>query len=166
LTALHRWVEAEATFQATLATAHVQETPRLLWRIQVALGQLYQAQGRAAEAEQAFAVARTVIDQIAATIPDVALRDNFVRQTQALLPPAQAVTPRRAAKENYAGLTRRECEVAALVAEGKSNRAIAEALVISERTVEGHVAHLLSKLGFTSRAQLAVWMVEKGLPNQ
>ncbi|MDF3307372.1 LuxR C-terminal-related transcriptional regulator [Rhodococcus sp. T2V] len=59
------------------------------------------------------------------------------------------------------GLTRREQQVAELVAEGLSNRAIAERLVISQRTVEGHVEHSLVKLGFTSRTQLAAWVHEQ-----
>jgi non-specific serine/threonine protein kinase len=54
-------------------------------------------------------------------------------------------------------------EVAALIASGKSNREIAELLVVGERTIETHVGHVLSKLGFTSRAQVAAWAVEKGL---
>ena len=51
----------------------------------------------------------------------------------------------------------REREVAALVAEGMSNKDIAAKLVIAPRTAENHVAHVLQKLGFTSRAQVAVW---------
>jgi DNA-binding CsgD family transcriptional regulator len=54
-------------------------------------------------------------------------------------------------------LTLREREVAARIAEGLSNREIAQRLVISETTVEVHVKHILSKLGFRSRAQVAVW---------
>jgi predicted ATPase/DNA-binding CsgD family transcriptional regulator len=56
-------------------------------------------------------------------------------------------------------LTLREREVAALVADGLSNRAIAARLVISQRTVDGHVERILAKLGFTSRAQVAAWAV-------
>ncbi len=55
-------------------------------------------------------------------------------------------------------LTRRESEVAALIAEGLSNRAIAERLSVSERTVEHHVAATFGKLGLRSRAQLAAFM--------
>ncbi len=58
------------------------------------------------------------------------------------------------------GLTRREREIAALLADGLSNKEIATKLVISRRTAEGHVEHILSKLGFTSRAQVAVWVAE------
>ncbi|TMC47328.1 MAG: helix-turn-helix transcriptional regulator [Chloroflexi bacterium] len=54
-------------------------------------------------------------------------------------------------------LTAREREVAALVATGLSNKEIAEKLVISERTAEGHVERILGKLGFRSRSQIASW---------
>lgn len=55
-------------------------------------------------------------------------------------------------------LTRREMEVAALVSEGLSNRQIAATLVISQRTAEAHVGHILGKLGFCSRSQVAAWV--------
>jgi predicted ATPase/DNA-binding CsgD family transcriptional regulator len=55
-------------------------------------------------------------------------------------------------------LTRRQQEIAALVAEGLTNREIAERLVITQRTAEGHVATILGKLSFTSRKQLASWV--------
>jgi non-specific serine/threonine protein kinase len=57
-------------------------------------------------------------------------------------------------------LTKREREVVDLVAEGLTNREIATRLVISPRTAQGHVEHILTKLGFTSRAQIAAWIVE------
>ena len=60
------------------------------------------------------------------------------------------------------GLTRRESEVAALVARGLSNREVAAELYLSVRTVEVHVDHILSKLGFRSRTQLAAWAHEEG----
>jgi DNA-binding CsgD family transcriptional regulator len=58
-------------------------------------------------------------------------------------------------------LTARERDVAVLLAEGLSNRDIAAKLVISEMTVEVHVKHILNKLGFRSRAQVAAWMAER-----
>jgi DNA-binding CsgD family transcriptional regulator len=60
-------------------------------------------------------------------------------------------------------LTPRECEVAALVAQGLTNRQIAETLVISDRTADNHVSHILDKLGLSSRAQVAAWAVSHGL---
>jgi predicted ATPase/DNA-binding CsgD family transcriptional regulator len=58
-------------------------------------------------------------------------------------------------------LTRREREIAELIAGGMSNKEIAKALVIAQRTAEGHVEHILFKLGFTSRAQVAAWVAER-----
>jgi non-specific serine/threonine protein kinase len=60
-------------------------------------------------------------------------------------------------------LTRREAEVAALVARGLTNRDIAGQLFVSVRTVEVHVDHILTKLGFHTRTQLAAWVHEEGL---
>jgi DNA-binding NarL/FixJ family response regulator len=70
-----------------------------------------------------------------------------------VLPPGDAVE----------GLTAREREVVALVARGLTNRQVAEAMVVSERTAEWHVANTLGKLGLTTRAQLAVWASHRGL---
>ncbi|RYE38528.1 MAG: response regulator transcription factor, partial [Hyphomicrobiales bacterium] len=58
-------------------------------------------------------------------------------------------------------LTKRERQVADLIAEGLTNQAIADRLVISPRTAQGHVEHILAKLGFTSRTQVAAWVVER-----
>jgi DNA-binding NarL/FixJ family response regulator len=58
---------------------------------------------------------------------------------------------------NSRQLTRREQDVAALVAKGLSNSQIAAVLVISPRTVETHVEHIMDKLGCGSRAQIAAW---------
>jgi DNA-binding NarL/FixJ family response regulator len=63
----------------------------------------------------------------------------------------------------YGGLTSREQEIAALLTRGLSNRVIALELVISPATVAKHVANIMEKLGFTSRAQIAVWAAAHGL---
>jgi DNA-binding NarL/FixJ family response regulator len=62
------------------------------------------------------------------------------------------------------GLTRREAEIAMLLAEGLSNRQIAERLVISQRTAETHVNNILGKLGLTSRTGVARWVAEHLTP--
>jgi pimeloyl-ACP methyl ester carboxylesterase/DNA-binding CsgD family transcriptional regulator len=72
--------------------------------------------------------------------------------------PAQEISP-----QGFLTLTRREREVAALLGKGNSNQAIADTLVVSERTVEWHTSNILSKLGLQSRSQIAVWAVEHGL---
>lgn len=66
-------------------------------------------------------------------------------------------------KEKFQGLSKRERETAVLVAQGKSNRAIAQVMTIGEKTVETYVTRILNKLGFDSRVQIATWVVEKGL---
>ena len=67
--------------------------------------------------------------------------------------------PSRAAPTDERSLlTRRELQIAELVAEGLTNRDIANRLVISQRTAEGHVENILTKLGFTSRTQIAAWV--------
>jgi len=73
------------------------------------------------------------------------------------LPPSTAAVDPAAA----AGLTKREWEIADLVARGMSNREIAAALVISQRTAEGHIEHIFAKLNFNSRSQLAFWVAEQ-----
>ncbi len=60
-------------------------------------------------------------------------------------------------------LTEREREVICLVARGQSNQAIAQALVISERTVKTHVSNILSKLDLSDRTQLAIFAFQNGL---
>jgi non-specific serine/threonine protein kinase len=72
-------------------------------------------------------------------------------------------SPKRpSSSRGTADLTKREREVADLVAEGLTNKQIAARLVISPRTAQGHVEHLLAKLGFASRTQIAAWVVEQG----
>jgi len=61
------------------------------------------------------------------------------------------------------GLTRREREVLQLLVDGRSNRAIAEFLSLSERTVENHVLHILTKLNLDSRTAAATYAVRHGL---
>ena len=64
-------------------------------------------------------------------------------------------------------LTAREREIAAHLGAGETNRQIAAALVVSERTVDGHVANILRKLGFRTRSQVAAWITsEQVTPNR
>ncbi len=80
--------------------------------------------------------------------------DGVAYALGARLPGRSSVAPR---SEASSVLTARESQVSALVGQGLTDREVAERLVISRRTAEGHVANSLMKLGFTSRAQLAAW---------
>jgi len=66
-------------------------------------------------------------------------------------------------KEKLGGLTAREFEVAVLIAQGKSNREIAETMTVTVKTVEANVTRILRKLGFDSRVQIAAWVIENDL---
>ncbi|HEX4836171.1 MAG TPA: tetratricopeptide repeat protein [bacterium] len=79
-------------------------------------------------------------------------------------PPAALAAPDGRSPGRLPGpLTRREQEVTALIAQGRTNREIARALVVTEGTAANHVQHILNKLGLNSRAQIAAWAVEHGL---
>ncbi len=95
---------------------------------------------------------------------EVARRDGGDLELEDAVAYALNEKPRAAASSSADGmttLTRRERQVADLVAQGLTNKAIAAKLVISQRTAQGHVEHVLAKLGFTSRAQIAAWVVER-----
>src|SRR5262249_36504313 len=77
--------------------------------------------------------------------------------------PAPVITPPEPASPDSGPLTRREREVAVRVAQGLTNRLIADDLVLSERTVDSHVSNILRKLDVTHRAQIAAWVTERGL---
>jgi DNA-binding NarL/FixJ family response regulator len=73
--------------------------------------------------------------------------------------PLPKAEPKRPAAHKRAGrITRRQREVALLIGQGMTNRQIGQALGLSEHTVANHVAKILKKLGFRSRAQVAAWM--------
>ncbi|MCU0521855.1 MAG: response regulator transcription factor, partial [Anaerolineae bacterium] len=75
----------------------------------------------------------------------------------------QVVRPPTPAKPALPEITERELEVLQLVAEGMSNREIASALVVSEKTVKTHVSSLLSKLSLNDRTQLAIYALRAGI---
>jgi DNA-binding NarL/FixJ family response regulator len=79
----------------------------------------------------------------------------------------QAIAAPPRAEPDPEELTEREREVLVLLAEGRSNKEIARHLHVSERTVKGHVGHVLGKLGLVSRTQAAIYAVAHGVaPDQ
>jgi non-specific serine/threonine protein kinase len=99
-------------------------------------------QGYAMRLDQAIAHAMAPREPVAGTVSIAA--DPRVAQTSGQLTPRQR-------------------EVAALIAQGLTNRQIAERLVVTERAAAAHVEHILDKLGVGSRAQIAVWASQHGL---
>jgi DNA-binding CsgD family transcriptional regulator len=121
------------------------------------------AHGRQDEATAGFAAARALVDELAAEVPDEALRAGFLTDAAALFPAAPGPAARRLVEASPGGLTAREREVARLLTRGLSNREIAAALFVSEWTAATHIRNILAKLGLTSRTQIAAWAVEQGL---
>jgi len=139
------------------------ESLPLVWQIHRLLGWLHKKQKNMEQSEREFAGARQVLQTIAANIQEEGLRAAFLQAALETLPGERKLTRRQSEAEQFGGLTPRERDVARFLSQGKSNREIAEGLFLSERTVENHISNILMKLGFTSRAQVAVWASEKGL---
>ena len=163
LAGLERWSEATASLGMARDEARRQGARPLLVRIDAAQGAVHLGERRRLEARRSFDTARATANEIASALDDSAIAAIFRAGVDLLAPPPAKPTSDQAAKAEYGGLTRRERDTAALIAQGKPNRAIARLLGIGERTVEGYVASALAKLGFSSRAQIAVWAAEQGL---
>lgn len=163
LLALKCLEEAAEALKTAKLGAEQRQAPSILWRIHRSLGRVYHLLQREDQAEREFAAARHLIQKLASTIYDTSLCERFVHSALDLLPKEKPSLLRGAVKQAFGGLTPREREVAVLVVQGKTSREMADLLVVSERTAEVHVSNILGKLGFTSRAQIAAWAVEKGL---
>ncbi len=166
LSALGRDPEAIQVLEEARRGAKLQQYLPLLWQIERSLGRAYQRQRCLEEAQQAFASARQGIALLSENIEDPVQRSHFEQTAYATLPKEKPVSPRRATADEYDGLTEREREVAALIGQGKSNAEMAGLLVVSKRTVETYVSRVLSKLGLTSRSQIALWTRDKGLASR
>ncbi|MEU6560318.1 ATP-binding protein [Nocardia nova] len=135
---------AETLQRSTVRLAHV---------ITSAVGEKVGEQVRGALGDNGF---RTAYEAGAAMTLTAAI-DFALRRAPA------AETPSFPSRTAPSPLTRRETDVARLVAAGHSNKRIAADLVISVRTAETHVEHILTKLGFTSRTQIAAWVHDQRL---
>ncbi len=109
------------------------------------LGQALHECGDAEGADSAFRAAETIFEQIGARVDA-----RRIRESQAAAP-----TP--------GGLTARELDVLRLVAAGLGNKAIAEELFLSEKTVSRHVSNIFAKIGVSSRASATVFAFQEGL---
>jgi NarL family two-component system response regulator LiaR len=91
------------------------------------------------------------------------LHPNIARKLMDATRVAHQTGPGGEAQALAADLTEREREVVRLVAQGRSNSEIAQALVISDKTVKTHVSNILSKLDLQDRTQLAIYAIKNGL---
>ena len=164
LAALGRTDEAEALLLSVREIVQRQGVRPLIWRTHLALGSLYEAAGRSTDAQPEYLAARQIVEALAASLPEPDLRDELLRRTLAMLPRSYRPSTRQVSTTaRPGGLTARESEVAAMIAHGSTNREIAEALVLGERTIETHVSNILGKLNVTSRREVARWAAAHGL---
>jgi DNA-binding CsgD family transcriptional regulator len=143
--AIGRPDDAIRHLRAAIDSGHRAGMPPMVAQATYQLARVLARRTRPGDRDEARALAAT-----AAALADRLGMRPLQRQARDL---ATALTDHRPG-----GLTRREQEIAALVARGLSNREIAAASHISERTVESHVQHILDKLGFTNRTQIAAWV--------
>jgi DNA-binding NarL/FixJ family response regulator len=146
-----RHAEAVAHFDHAIERWHAMEAPYEEARAQLRRAESLLRQNEPSARAQGLrdlAVARATFQSLGAAL-NLAAVDTLLQRHQS--PPVRR-----------GGLTPRERQVIALIAQGLSNRQIAEALVISEKTAEVHVGNILGKLGFSSRAQAAAYAVEQG----
>jgi DNA-binding CsgD family transcriptional regulator len=121
--------------------------PYMAARVRVLVALAYSALGDNDAFELELAAARTIFDELGAA-PDLARVDSFSC---------------RAESAQQSGLTPRELQVLSLVASGKTNRAIAAELVLSEKTVDRHVSNIFVKVGVSSRAAATAFAYEHRL---
>lgn len=162
LHALGGSTEADLVLRGASRACEAHGMLALQWRVQLALGKVQHVLRRPQAAQEQYDAARGFIEQLAASLPgDVA--QQFTARALALIPRLPRPSSSQMARAAHGGLTAREREVAALIAEGRTNREIAAELVLSERTVEKHVENVMHKLDFTTRAQVAVWAAGQNL---
>jgi len=123
------------------------EAPYLAARVRVLVGQACRALGDDEGAGLELDAARTVFKQLGAG-PDLARIESLTRD---------------AATDHLAGLTRRELQVLRLVSAGKTNKAIASELSLSEKTVDRHLSNILTKLNVPSRAAATAYAYQHKL---
>jgi DNA-binding NarL/FixJ family response regulator len=123
------------------------EAPHEAARTRALIGLACRALGDEDGAEMELDAARWAFQELGAT-PDVASVESLSRKGSA---------------EAASGLTAREVEVRRLVAAGKTNRAIATDLFLSEKTVARHVSNIFGKLGLSTRAAATAHAYEHGL---
>jgi non-specific serine/threonine protein kinase len=162
---------ARALYQEHLATARELGSTFHVGNVLGQLGSLAAAQGQPARAARLLGAAAGFheasltrsIPLIEALVAEAAGRRMSSEEAIAEALAVEVRRPRQPAPDGEparpAGpLTEREQEVAALIARGLTNRQIAAHLIVSERTAEAHVRHILDKLGCASRTQIGVWV--------
>src|SRR5919109_396431 len=166
LMASRRKADAAKFLEATIETTRERNVRNILWRALIAQGKLFRTMARGTAAREAFGEARILIQKIAESITDGSVREMFLKRALSQIPREHSPTSEDLQKKRFGGLSTRERQIATRIARGESNREIATGLVLSQRTVESHVANIMSKLGLSSRSQIAAWIVEREMKDK
>jgi DNA-binding CsgD family transcriptional regulator len=153
-TAEERWEEAEAAFQAAADINRRLRLPYFEARSLMALGQMCLSRNSAGDKTRAL----EHLDQAYAIFQRISAR----RMAEKVVALKERSTPGARPSSSYPnGLTARQAEVLRLIAEGRSNREIAAGLVLSQRTVQRHVADIYAKIGARNRAEATAFALKK-----
>ena len=165
LLALGRHQEAIVLLRQAADQAEDLEHGSLRWLTRLFLGKAHAASRQHAIATTQFRRAMDRVATIASEIDDERLRATFLASplVSELRASASRVEPRDRNHDYPAGLTSREVEVLRLVARGATNRAIADALTISVKTVNAHVASILAKTGSPNRTAATAFALRHGM---
>jgi DNA-binding NarL/FixJ family response regulator len=147
--------DAQSLIERAISFAEARDGLPMLYQLHAALASLASSTDQLATAERHRALALTLIDRLASSLPLEHLAESFRAGATEVV--SAGLSSRRKDRRAIGGLTAREWEVTTLILQGRTNREIGDALFVSTRTIETHVANILHKLGFTSRAQIAGW---------
>jgi DNA-binding NarL/FixJ family response regulator len=160
--ALHKleYAAAKDELETALTLLLHRDRPLLSARVRLELARALAASGDRTSALVEVAAAKATFERLGG-VPDLATCEAMLARLRGSANDASDNHSRpRLLTGNYERLTRRESEIARVVAEGLTNRDIAAQLVLSVRTVETHVDRILGKLNFHSRTQLAAWVIQ------
>jgi DNA-binding CsgD family transcriptional regulator len=163
LLALKHLEEASEALEGAKLGAEQRQASSVLRRVHASLGLVYHLLLQEDQAQREWSLAREIIAQLASTIDQIYLRDNFIQAARQFLPAEKSPLSRKVAAEKLGGLTEREIEVLRYVAQGLTDVQVAEQLVISHRTVHSHLNSVYSKLGITSRSAATRYAIEHEL---
>jgi DNA-binding NarL/FixJ family response regulator len=154
-------VVAVEELETALMLLRHRDRPLLTAQVRLELARALAGSGDHAGALVAVEAAKATFERLEAVLELAASEAVIARLRGVQSDAVTSNTARRLSSGDFEKLTRRELEVARLVAEGLTNREIAARLVLSVRTVETHVDRVMGKLDFHTRTQLAAWVIHK-----